>query len=245
MHNKIGYKKKGPDSSENEDLSDSDESVQNGDVESGEAVENGDSSDSVESVQNGDSSESEGSSEAESIIDLTNGWSSRDLTIVSNTDQSILDSTLSTVYGEHDSTWSPGDDTLNSSATSNYSVMLEAHAFVVGYNEPLSYENALESIERDEWIKAMDDEYKSLCENHTWDLVTLPQGRKVIDNKWVYKIKHKPSGQIERFKARLVIRGFTQKFGVDYGETFIVQLLSFPRFAWFWPSQLPNPKKLH
>lgn len=212
--------------------------------EDSNAHEDSSGSDNDKDVENGYLNESEESSEAESIIDLTNGASSRDSTIISNTDQSIVDSTISTIYGEHDSTWSAGDDTLNGSeagivnrsfhlrsdnnATSNYSVMFEAHAFVVGYNEPISYENALTSTERYEWIKAMDDEYRSLCKNQTWDLVTLPPGRKVIDNKWVYKIKNKPTGQIERFKARLVIRGFTQKFGVDYGETFspVVKLSS-------------------
>jgi hypothetical protein len=50
--------------------------------------------------------------------------------------------------------------------------------------------------------------------------VPLPKGRKPISCKWVFKIKHGVHGEVERYKARLVARGFTQTFGVDYNETF-------------------------
>lgn len=86
--------------------------------------------------------------------------------------------------------------------------------------EPKSYEMALKCDDSFEWKEAMDDEFNSLIENQTWDLVDLQKNRNVIDNKWVYKIKEKPSGEIERYKARLVVRGFTQEHGVDYSQTF-------------------------
>jgi hypothetical protein len=59
----------------------------------------------------------------------------------------------------------------------------------------------------------------SCCQQHL-SLVPLPKGRKPISCKWVFKIKHGVDGEVERYKARLVVRGFTQTFGVDYNETF-------------------------
>lgn len=66
----------------------------------------------------------------------------------------------------------------------------------------------------------MDEEFDSLIKNGTWKLVDFPNGEKVIDNKWVFKIKEKPNGIIDRYKARLVVRGFTQQHGINYHETF-------------------------
>ena len=57
-------------------------------------------------------------------------------------------------------------------------------------------------------------------ENHTWDLVELPQGRKPIGCKWIFKEKRGKDGSIMRYKAHLVAKGYTQKYGVDYDETF-------------------------
>lgn len=56
--------------------------------------------------------------------------------------------------------------------------------------------------------------------NHTWDLVDLPPGKKPIGSKWVYKVKLKSNGSLERCKARLVAKWFNQKYGVDYEEIF-------------------------
>lgn len=100
------------------------------------------------------------------------------------------------------------------------SACMEIGHIFVSVSEPSSYKMALKSNENVQWCEAMDDEYNSLMENRTWDLVDLPRGRNVIDNKWVYKVKETPSGEIERYKARLVVRGFTQEHGVDYDETF-------------------------
>jgi len=66
----------------------------------------------------------------------------------------------------------------------------------------------------------MHTELHALQSNHTWDLVDLPPGKKAISSKWVYKVKLHSDGSLERFKARLVIRGFTQRYGIDYQEVF-------------------------
>ena len=60
----------------------------------------------------------------------------------------------------------------------------------------------------------------SLKENQVWELVKLPTGRKVIGSKWIFKTKVDGDGKIERYKARLVAQGFTQKHGIDYDQTF-------------------------
>ncbi|KXZ53494.1 hypothetical protein GPECTOR_7g944 [Gonium pectorale] len=66
----------------------------------------------------------------------------------------------------------------------------------------------------------MDEEMASLYENQTWELKPLPQGVKPVSVKWVYKYKFDASGNIERYKARLVARGFSQQQGVEFDEVF-------------------------
>lgn len=63
-------------------------------------------------------------------------------------------------------------------------------------------------------------EFRSLLQFRTWELRHLPKGRKAIGNKWVFKIKAKDDGSIDKFKARLVIQGFSQRPGIDFDETF-------------------------
>jgi hypothetical protein len=63
-------------------------------------------------------------------------------------------------------------------------------------------------------------EYDALCRNSTWRLVPRPRGVHVVSVKWVFKHKLHPDGSLERYKARWVVRGFSQRAGVDFGETF-------------------------
>lgn len=70
------------------------------------------------------------------------------------------------------------------------------------------------------WIDGMRKEIDSMELNHTWGMKELPQGKRAIDSKWVFKIKYRADGTIERYKARLVALENSQVEGVDYDETF-------------------------
>ena len=92
--------------------------------------------------------------------------------------------------------------------------------FTASLDEPSSYREAVRRPDADRWRSAMDEEFEALTKLGTWTLVPLPKGRRTIDCKWVYKVKYDKNGNVERYKARLVARGFTQRYGLDYKETF-------------------------
>jgi len=66
----------------------------------------------------------------------------------------------------------------------------------------------------------MDEEMAALDANATWELVALPEDKKVIGCKWVYKVKHNADGFVNIYKARLVAKGYAQTYGIDYEETY-------------------------
>jgi len=84
-------------------------------------------------------------------------------------------------------------------------------------NEPSSYN---EASKHESWMNVMNMEYEDLMKNQTWDLVPYPNEHNVIGNKWIYKVKYNSVREIEKYKARLIAKGFTQKYGFDYEETF-------------------------
>ncbi|KAL0545154.1 hypothetical protein IC582_020300 [Cucumis melo] len=86
-----------------------------------------------------------------------------------------------------------------------------------GDSEPLNFEEALQN---DKWKIAMDEEIKAIKKNDTWELSTLPNGKKAVGVKWVFKIKRNEKGEVERYKARLVAKGYSQRKGIDYDEVF-------------------------
>ena len=100
-------------------------------------------------------------------------------------------------------------------------------------DEPKSFLEAMSSAEKEQWIKAMDEEYHALLQNGTWVLSVLPLGRKPVGCKWVYKLKLDANGKFVRLKASLVAQGFTQKPGVDFKETFapVARLTSLERYC--------------
>ena len=63
-------------------------------------------------------------------------------------------------------------------------------------------------------------EYQSIMKNNVWDVVPKPEGKSVVTSKWIYKIKHVADASIEKYKERFMARGFSQKEGIDYEETF-------------------------
>ena len=67
----------------------------------------------------------------------------------------------------------------------------------------------------------MNEEMKSLQKNKTWELVECPLGKKLVGCHWIYTVKYKADGSIERFKAILVAKGYTQTYEIDYTETFV------------------------
>jgi hypothetical protein len=83
--------------------------------------------------------------------------------------------------------------------------------------EPTCFE---EAIQKKEWVDAMTEEYQSIIKNDVWEIVPRPKSKDVVSSKWLFKIKHVADGSIEKYKARFVARGFSQKEGIDYEETF-------------------------
>jgi hypothetical protein len=93
----------------------------------------------------------------------------------------------------------------------------------IGYTNLCTYEepNDLSSALADpNWQAVMECELFALVRNNAWHLVPPATGRKLIGCKWVYKIKRKVDGSIDRYKACLIGKGFKQRYGIDYDDTF-------------------------
>lgn len=66
----------------------------------------------------------------------------------------------------------------------------------------------------------MKEELKMIKKNQTWELVDRPQHKKVIEVKWIFRTKLNFDGSVNKYKARVVVKGYAQMFGVDFSETF-------------------------
>jgi hypothetical protein len=82
--------------------------------------------------------------------------------------------------------------------------------------EPTMFE---EAVQKKQWKEAMTKEHQSIMKNYVWEIVPSPKEKLVVTSKWVYKIKHATDGSVDKYKARFVARGFSQKEGEDYGKT--------------------------
>jgi len=85
-------------------------------------------------------------------------------------------------------------------------------------DDPLNFE---EVVKDDVWNQAMDEEIRCIENNKTWKLVDVPEDKYVISVKWIYKSKQDADGNVQKHKARLVARGFTQQPRIDCNETFV------------------------
>ncbi|KFY93342.1 hypothetical protein V498_04468 [Pseudogymnoascus sp. VKM F-4517 (FW-2822)] len=102
--------------------------------------------------------------------------------------------------------------------------------------KPKNFETAKRSAEADQWLAAMQDEYHSLIENNTWEVVDIPPGRRPLSTRWVFKQKMGLDGSILKHKARFVARGFEQQQGVDFDETY-ASVVKPPSYKFFFAMQ--------
>lgn len=90
--------------------------------------------------------------------------------------------------------------------------------------EPTNVQETLDNFDHKEWSSAMKEEFEALTLNKTWELCSPPnsppKGKKILKTRWVFKIKPNPQDGSQRFKVRLVVKGYEQVPNKDYHETF-------------------------
>ncbi|KAL6583853.1 hypothetical protein OROMI_003142 [Orobanche minor] len=89
-----------------------------------------------------------------------------------------------------------------------------AYCLLTEDGEPSTFQEAMSSPNATLWMTAMQEEMEAIQKNRTRELVPLPDGRKSIGNKWVYKVKRNADDKIERYRARRVVKGYAQKEGM-------------------------------
>ena len=87
--------------------------------------------------------------------------------------------------------------------------------------DPTSFEEAMRSVYSFNWQETMEVEMNSMNTNDVWDLEEIPNGAKIVGYKWVYKTKYDSKGNVERYKARLSAKCFSQREWIDYNKSFL------------------------
>ena len=95
--------------------------------------------------------------------------------------------------------------------------MNEEEAFLLSKEEP---GNFLEALREKVWKAAMEEDFNQIQKNNTWSLVTPPALCKPIGLKWVFKVKKDSSRQLTKHKARLVVKGYAQRYGINFNDVF-------------------------
>ncbi|GKF02723.1 putative retrotransposon ty1-copia subclass protein [Tanacetum coccineum] len=100
-----------------------------------------------------------------------------------------------------------------------YGFYVDVEEYELGdLNEPPNYKAAISDPKFDKWLEAMNTEMQSMKDNQVWVLVDLPPNGRTVGSKWLFKKKTDMDNKIHTFKASLVAKGYTQTYGVDYGE---------------------------
>jgi hypothetical protein len=116
---------------------------------------------------------------------------------------------------------------------------------LIDFGELECYEEAMQEDTKNKWEQGMKEEMDSSVNNHTWDLVQLPVGKRALQNKWVYNLKEEDGGK-QQYKATLIVKGFAQKKGIYFDEilshvvkmTSIRNILSLVAIEYFHLEQL-------
>ena len=96
---------------------------------------------------------------------------------------------------------------------------------LLDHDEPMNYEEEMMSPDSAKWLEAMKSEMRSMYENKVWTLVNLPDDRRAIENKWIFKRKTDTDSSVTIYKALIIEKGFWQVQGVEYDEIFSLVLM--------------------
>ncbi|KAI0991283.1 hypothetical protein K3495_g16904, partial [Podosphaera aphanis] len=140
------------------------------------------------------------------IIDIDNDINELESSV---RDQSVVNNSLKLSKSQSASIISYAEDEVD-----------ELALFFNVNKEPNTYKQAIMSEKNSEWQKAMKAEIDELVCQNTWELTELPKNKVPLRGRWVYKLKTDLNGEIIKYKARWVVKGFNQVPGADYSETF-------------------------